>query len=95
MLDLRSKVAEKVAKTPVHIRLNMDYTAVQISKAAMQEKSILFLKNGRKTVPDAAEILKRNHIPLPKEEIEQQSVSGQMLRRKQSTAGRMDVFPHS
>ena len=38
MLDLRSKVAEKVAKTPVHIRLNMDYTAVQISKAAMQEK---------------------------------------------------------
>ena len=62
---LSSKVAEKVAKTPVHIRFNKDYTAVQISKADMQEKSILFPKNGRKTVPDAAEILKRNHIPLP------------------------------
>ena len=50
---------------PVHIRFNKDYTAVQISKADMHEKSILFPKNGRKTVPDAAEILKRNHIPLP------------------------------
>ena len=50
---LSSKVAEKVAKTPVHIRFNKDYTAVQISKADMQEKSILFPKNGRKTVPDA------------------------------------------
>ena len=29
-----------------------------------------------------------------KEEIEQQSVSGQMLWRKQNTTGRMDVFPH-
>ena len=35
---LSSKVAEKVAKTPVHIRFNKDYTAVQISKADMQEK---------------------------------------------------------
>ena len=35
---LSSKVAEKVAKTPVHIRFNKDYTAVQISKADMQKK---------------------------------------------------------
>ena len=62
---LSSKVAEKVAKTPVHIRFNRDYTAIQISKADAQEKSILFPKNGRKSIPDAAGILKRNHIPLP------------------------------
>lgn len=62
---LSSKVAEKIAKTPVHIRFNGDYTAIQISKADTQEKSILFPKNGRKTIPDAAEILKGNHIPLP------------------------------
>lgn len=62
---LSSKVAEKIAKTPVHIRFNRDYTAVQISKADTQEKSILFPKNGRKNVLDATEILKRNHIPLP------------------------------
>lgn len=62
---LSGKVAERVAKKPVHIRFNRDYTAIQISKADAEEKSILFPKNGRKTVPDAAEILKRNRIPLP------------------------------
>ena len=61
MLDLRSMSDEEFTV----LRFNRDYTAVQISKADTQEKSILFPKNGRKTVLDAAEILKRNHIPLP------------------------------
>lgn len=61
---LSSKVAEKLAKVPVQLRFNKDCTAIQISAAGC-ESSMTFPKSGRKTVPNAAKILKENKIPFP------------------------------
>lgn len=61
---LSSKVAEKLAKMPVQIRFNRDCTAIQIS-AAGNADSVTFPKNGRKTVPNAARILRENKIQFP------------------------------
>ena len=58
---LSSKVAEKLAKMPVQIRFNKDCTAIQISAAGSAD-SVTFPKNGRKTVPNAAKILRENRI---------------------------------
>lgn len=64
---LSSKVAEKIARKPVHIRFNRDYTALQIAQTTTEAepKSVVFPKNGRKTIEDAAELLRKNRIPLP------------------------------
>jgi len=61
---LSSKLAGKLAKMPVQIRFNKDCTAIQISTAAGAD-SVTFPKNGRKTVRNAAKILKENRIPFP------------------------------
>ncbi|MGO5061560.1 hypothetical protein ACTQ3Z_07230 [Lawsonibacter sp. LCP25S3_F5] len=61
---LSSKVAEKLAKTPVQIRFNRDCTAIQIAVAG-STNSVTFPKSGRKTMPNAVKILKENKIPLP------------------------------
>lgn len=60
---LSSKVAKKLAKMPVQIRFNRDCTAIQISEAGSAD-SVTFPKNGRKTVPNAAKILRENRILL-------------------------------
>ena len=64
-ISLSSKVAEKFAKIPVRIQFNQDYTAIQIMQTAAEESSIVFPKSGRKAGLNAAEILRRNRIPLP------------------------------
>ena len=46
---------------PVQIRFNKDCTAIQISAAGSAD-SVTFPKNGRKTVPNAAKILRENRI---------------------------------
>ena len=61
---LSSKVAEKLAKMPVQIRFNKDCTAIQISAAGSADSGT-FPKNGRKTVPNAAEILRDHRISFP------------------------------
>lgn len=61
---LSSKVAEILAKIPVQLRFNKDCTALQISTGEC-ENSVIFPKNGRKTVPNAAEILRDHRISFP------------------------------
>lgn len=61
---LSSKVAEKLAKVPVQIRFNKDCTAIQIS-AEGYENSVIFPKNGRKSMPNTAKILREKRIPFP------------------------------
>ena len=61
---LSSKVAEKLAKMPVQIRFNKDCTAIQICIAGSGD-SVTFPKSGRKTVPNAAKILRENRIQFP------------------------------
>lgn len=62
---LCSKIAEKIAKKSVQIRFNQSYTAIQISESTTKENIVIFPKSGRKTVPNAAEMLKKNKVPLP------------------------------
>ena len=61
---LSSKVAEILAKIPVQLRFNKDCTALQISTGEC-ENSVIFPKNGRKTVSNAAEILRNHRISFP------------------------------
>lgn len=61
---LSSKVAEKLTKMPVQIRFNKDCTAIQICVAGSGD-SVTFPKSGRKTVPNAAKILRENRIQFP------------------------------
>ena len=58
------KVAEKLTKMPVQIRFNKDCTAIQICVAGSGD-SVTFPKSGRKTVPNAAKILRENRIQFP------------------------------
>ena len=61
---LSSKVAEILAKVPVQLRFNKDCTALQISTGEC-ENSVIFPKSGRKTVPNAANILRDHRISFP------------------------------
>lgn len=65
MVLLSSKVAEKYAKVPVQIRFNRDCSAIQISQASEEMNSVTFPKNGRKKLPNAAQILKQNKLSFP------------------------------
>lgn len=62
---LSSKVAEKYAKVPVQIRFNRDCSAIQISQTSEEMNSVTFPKNGRKKLPNAAQILKQNKLSFP------------------------------
>lgn len=64
---LSSKVAEQFAKKSVQLRFNKDFTAIQLAQLSAEAdlNSIVFPKNGRKTLWNATELLKKNHIPLP------------------------------
>jgi len=61
---LSSKMAEILAKAPVQLRFNKDCTAIQISTGEC-ENSVTFPKSGRKTVPNAAKILRDHRISFP------------------------------
>ena len=66
-VSLSAKLAEQFAKKPVQIRLNQEATAIQIACVEEFDRMdrIVFPKNGRKKIPDAYEILKRQLITFP------------------------------
>lgn len=61
---LSSKVAEILANVPVQLRFNRDCTAIQISTGE-SDSSVIFPKSGRKTIPNAAKILRDHNISFP------------------------------
>lgn len=62
---LSSKAAGIFANKPVQLRFNRDFTAIQLALTEEDPNSVIFPKNGRRKLPNAAELLKRNHIPFP------------------------------
>lgn len=64
---LSSKVADQFARKPVQLKFNKDFTAIQLVQlsAETEPNSIVFPKNGRKTLEVATALLKQNHIPFP------------------------------
>ena len=61
---LGSNVARTFSKIPVQIRLNKGCTALQIAKGE-GESCVIFPKSGRKTMPNAAEILREYGVTFP------------------------------
>ena len=61
---LSSKLAAQLSKIPLQIRFNNDCTAIQLV-VAESECSVMFPKNGRKMMPNAAKILRERKISFP------------------------------
>lgn len=66
-VSLSGKLAEQLSGKPEEIRSNKERTAIQIACLPEHRKSgsIVFPKNGRKTIPHAAELLKQASVPFP------------------------------
>lgn len=67
MVFLSHKLALKFSKRPVQLRLDKTRTAIQISYAESDTDplSIIFPKSGRKSLPNASELLRKERIALP------------------------------
>lgn len=66
-VSLSGKLAEQLSGKPVEIRFNKARTAIQIVclPEHMKNRSIIFPKNGRKTIPNAAELIKQVSVSFP------------------------------
>ncbi len=66
-VTLSGKLAEQFSGKPVEIRFNKARTAMQISclPESSDGKPIVFPKNGRKSIPNAAEQLRAAAVALP------------------------------
>lgn len=66
-VSLSGKPAEQLSGKPVEIRFNKARTAIQIVclPEYMKNGSIMFPKNGRKTIPNAAELVKQVSVSFP------------------------------
>lgn len=64
---LSSKLAQHFSKKPVQLSFNRDYTAVQLLQLSSESdpNCLIFPKNGRKLIPNAAELLQGKRIPFP------------------------------
>ena len=64
---LSSKLAQHFSKRPVQLSFNRDYTAVQLLQLPSESdpNCLVFPKNGRKLIPNAAELLQGKRIPCP------------------------------
>ena len=65
-ITLNNKLSAQLAAKPLELRFNPDFTAMQLS--LLQETFdhfFAFGKNGRKTIPEAALLLKEARVPLP------------------------------
>lgn len=65
-VQLNSKLANQFAKVPVQLRLNPDFTALQIALTKDPcADHFTFPKSGRKKICGIADYFRKAHIPLP------------------------------
>lgn len=66
-VSLSRKLAEQFTGKPVEIRFNKARTAIQFVclPEYTKNEAIVFPKNGRKTIPHAAELLKQASVSFP------------------------------